>query len=85
MRFIKMIPEEKVDISTDAMMEWMRSVGEPTISVIDGKWRCYWKCKNGPVELMIQCDWPKQHGDLRGQVENCYTNVRRVVGSLGRR
>ena len=41
MRFIKMIPEEKVDISTDAMMEWMRSVGEPTISVIDGKWRCY--------------------------------------------
>ena len=49
MGFIKMIPEERVDISTDAMMEWMRSVGEPTIAVIDGKWRCYWKYKNGQL------------------------------------
>ena len=85
MQWLKGRVADNVDISTDAMMEWMRSVGEPTISVIDGKWRCYWKCKNGCVELFIQCDWPKQHGDLRGQVENCYTNVRRAVESLGRR
>lgn len=77
----KLVAKE-LDLSTDSMMEWMRSVGEPRITTIDGKWRCYFTYSHGHMNMKIECDWPKGDSSLRDRVEVCYVNVRRAMEAL---
>lgn len=75
---------EDLHLSTDSMMEWMKSVGDPTLCLVSGHW-CYFKAKKGPVEIKIESDRRFDGESVRDQVESCYKNVRRAMEELGRK
>lgn len=74
---------EPMDVSVEAMMEWMRQNGDPTLVVCAGHWWCYFKYKKGPIEIQIQADGDRSKMTMHQQVEGCYNNVRKAMNALG--
>lgn len=74
---------EPMDVSVEAMMQWMAQHGEPTLCTVTGAWWCYFNYKKGPIEIKIQADGDRAKMTMHEQVEGCYNNVRKAINAFG--
>lgn len=81
----KVATAQNVDLSVEGMLEAMRQLGEPTLTIVTGNWWCYFNYTHGAVHIKIEASGDRSKMTLYEQVEGCYANVKRTVEALQNR
>jgi hypothetical protein len=77
----KQPPAQHVPLETtvEGMLGWMATQGELTLTILNGKWWCYFQIKKGAMSIEIKGD--RQDGwSIYEAVADCYHKVRKAAG-----
>ncbi len=76
-------PADLVNISVEDMLMFLKRHGEVNLTVINGKWWCYFRIKSGDTSLSVDGD-RKEGWSVWDAVNDCYVRVLRTINQ-GRR